>query len=326
MNLQSNNDEQNNFAGEKENLGRILSYDDGITEIFTDLTQHFGNGFYKEIYFEGVHIGFGNTILKNKIKIDFESDVETVEMHFVLNGESSSVTDKFDKGASFLPHQHNLIYTNGISGQMQWESNHFQICEINLAPKFLKKFFPQGSHLFDNFRDVMEKGNSGLLSKNNNLINLAMYEAIYEIMNCNRQGVFKRMFLESKVIELLLLQLEQFSENSNLNSSIKKTEADKIYAVREFILDNLDAECSLIDLAHKVGTNEFTLKKGFKELFGTTVFSFWNDAKMDQAKLWLTEEGMNVGEVSHLIGYKNQRHFSAAFKRKFGIIPSVLKK
>lgn len=172
----------------------------------------------------------------------------------------------------------------------------------------------------------MEKGKSGLLAKSHHPVSHKMYQIVDEIMNCERTGIFKRMFLEAKVIELLLLQLEQFTDNSFLNTSIKKVDVDKIYAVREFILQNLDAACSLIDLAHKVGTNDFILKKGFKELFGTTVFAFWNNAKMEQAKQLLTEQNMTVSEVSRQIGYKNPRHFSAAFKRQFGILPSQFKK
>jgi len=46
---------------------------------------------------------------------------------------------------------------------------------------------------------------------------------------------------------------------------------------------------------------------------------------MTQAKKMLLNGSMNVSEVSDLVGYKNPRHFSAAFKRKYGMIPSVLK-
>jgi len=47
---------------------------------------------------------------------------------------------------------------------------------------------------------------------------------------------------------------------------------------------------------------------------------------MEHAKLLLTEQRLTVGEVSQIIGYKNQRHFSAAFKRTFGILPSHVRK
>ncbi|ULT23854.1 helix-turn-helix transcriptional regulator [Sphingobacterium sp. E70] len=88
----------------------------------------------------------------------------------------------------------------------------------------------------------------------------------------------------------------------------------------------MDSNNTLVNLAHLVGTNEFTLKKGFKELFGTTVFGFWNDAKMEHAKKLILDKNMTIGEVSDAIGYKNQRHFSDAFRRKFGFPPSKLKR
>ncbi|WP_068597176.1 helix-turn-helix transcriptional regulator [Vaginella massiliensis] len=326
MNLRLYDNEENITLIEKEYPDWNISTDKDIIENTTFIEHYFGKGFYKEILFEGVHIGFGNTFLRNTIRLDFESDFETIEMHFALKGKSTVSTGGLDKSIGFVSHQHNIIYANEICGKMQWESEEFQLCEINLSPDFFKKFLPQNHHLFDAFRNAMEKGKSALLTQNHHPVSHKMYQIVDEIMNCQRQGIFKRMFLEAKVIELLLLQLEQFSNDTFSHSTLKKSDVDKIYAVREFILQHLDAACTLIDLAHLVGTNDFILKKGFKELFGTTVFGFWSDAKMNQAKQLLTEEDMNVGEVSQLIGYKNQRHFSAAFKRKFGILPSQLKK
>lgn len=48
------------------------------------------------------------------------------------------------------------------------------------------------------------------------------------------------------------------------------------------LLSHLDTTCSLTDLARRVGISEFALEKGFRELFGTTVFGFWHEAKMEQ--------------------------------------------
>ncbi|WP_314058381.1 helix-turn-helix domain-containing protein [Empedobacter brevis] len=47
---------------------------------------------------------------------------------------------------------------------------------------------------------------------------------------------------------------------------------------------------------------------------------------MEYAKALLTEQHLTISEIAYLIGYKNQRHFSSAFKKKFGISPSQLYK
>ena len=123
-----------------------------------------------------------------------------------------------------------------------------------------------------------------------------------------------------------MLQLEQIADHTcHAPPGIKKHELEKLYAVREIISNHISESFSLTELAQQVGTNEFTLKKGFKELFGTTVFGYWNELKMEWAKQMLSEDGLTVTEVSEKIGYKNPQHFSTAFKRWYGFSPGELK-
>lgn len=315
-----------NLLIKRDHPGIFLSKGADLHEQRAQLEHPIAQGYFHEIAFDSIHIGYGSATFSEKVRLHFESDFETVEMHFALRGKSAAISDRFSRGIGFEANQHNIVYANKMQGEMQWESKDMEIFEINFAPDFFKRFLPEGSMLFDRFRHAIENGLSGALHPYNNRTSHRMLQLIGEMMQCNRKGLFKKMFLEAKVIELLLLQLEQLNEAKSSSTSLKKSDIDKIYAVREYLLENLHTTCSLMNLALHVGTNEFTLKKGFKELFGTTVFGFWNDAKMEQAKTMLTEQQMTVGEVSYHTGYKDQRHFSAAFKRKYGLLPSQLKK
>ncbi len=315
-----------------ENIGEILMernypdtyYDNDrdIQECITRLVPPYGDGFYHEICFENVHISFGNISLANKLQLYFESDFDTVEMHFALKGKSVATSGNFQNIVQFDSYQHNIIYAHHMQGRMEFFGPDLHILEINLAPAFFKKFLPEHSGLFETFRNAIEKQRSTLINPEHNLISLEMYQIMNDLMNCDRKGIFKRIYLEAKVSELLLLQLEQLFHNTSSSSTLPKKDEEKIYAVRDYIVNNLNTTCSLNELAHQVGTNEFTLKKGFKELFGTTVFGFWNDTKMELAKKMLLDSDMNISEISDMIGYKNPRHFSAAFKRKYHIVPS----
>lgn len=318
-----------------ENLGNILMEkndpvpyflpDGNIQECITKLSPPYGNGFYHEISFANVHISFGNISLTNRLQLYLESDFDSVEMHFTLKGKSKAISGNFQKTVEFDSCQHNIIYAHHMEGRMEFEGPEMYLFEINLAPEFFIKFLPEDSGLFEMFRNSINKQNSSLIKPEHNRITPVMYEILNDIVHCNRKGTFKRIYLEAKVSELLLLQLEQFFDNDFLPSSLQKKDIEKMYAVREYILNNLKSESSLTELAHLVGTNEFTLKKSFKELFGTTVFGFWNDIKMEQAKKMLLNSDLNISEISDSIGYKNPRHFSSAFKRKFNILPSKIR-
>jgi AraC-like DNA-binding protein len=89
---------------------------------------------------------------------------------------------------------------------------------------------------------------------------------------------------------------------------------------------NFDQPASIAALSRKAGINSMKLKTGFKQLFNTTVFGYLHTIRMQEAKRLLTEENMQVNEVADRIGYKYPHHFTAAFKRKFNITPSQLRK
>ncbi len=321
MNFQLYDLQDNSIVIQKEYPGSFRVNDPLLEERSFEMKCHGSEWRYQELYFHGVHIGFGDIRLRESLTLGFKSDFETIEMHFGLKGCSKGMIDTLDSRVIFESNSHNIIYANQVAGEMHWEKDLVQLCEINMTAAFFKRFLPEGFADTDRFRNAMEGGKSSLWSKRNYPINRQMYQLLHDIMHCDRQGMFKRMFLEAKVIELLLLQLEQFAAEPWLPQGINKRDVDKIYAVREYICLNLYKHSSLIDLAHMAGTNEFVLKKGFKELFGTTVFSFWNDLKMEEAKQLLLDHELSIAEVADRMGYKHPRHFSTAFKRKFGILP-----
>ena len=91
------------------------------------------------------------------------------------------------------------------------------------------------------------------------------------------------MYLESKVWELMALQLAQITEDSDQvrKYSIKLGDRERLYQARKIISDRLNNPPCLKDLAKQVGLNECTLKRGFRQLFGTTVFGYLYQQRME---------------------------------------------
>lgn len=298
----------------------------GITEKIFSARLLGGVGKYRVIYTEHIHIGYGDVEMSEFTELAFEADFESVEMHFSLLGGSEAIDSETNHAYRFGANQHNIIYAKSFRGNSNFPKK-MKIFEINFTPDFFKKFLPDTGHQFYQFLKNINHQQNTLLSKHNLKITPQMHLIIQEILGCTRVGIFKKLFLEAKVIELLLLQLEQMNEQSQATPYfLRKADIEKMYAVKEIIENNLDSSYTLIDLSRQVGTNEYTLKKGFKEIFGTTVFGFWHELKMQQAKRMLLEEGLAIHQVADSIGYRNPQHFSTAFKKRFGVLPSFLKK
>lgn len=99
---------------------------------------------------------------------------------------------------------------------------------------------------------------------------------------------------------------------------------EKIVKAREILLQHIGEPITIKELSRKVAINECYLKKGFKELFGTTVFDFYQSQRMEHAKYLLYEKGLSVTEVSVMLGYSSISHFSTAFKKHTGLKPCEL--
>jgi AraC-like DNA-binding protein len=125
---------------------------------------------------------------------------------------------------------------------------------------------------------------------------------------------------------LYLLQINSLTaDERQFATTLKKTDIEKIYEAREFIDGHYGEDCSILYLASVIGLNQQKLKTGFREVLGTTVFGYLSEVRMQKAKRMLLDEKKYVGEVASEVGYKNPHHFTAAFKKRFGFLPSELR-
>ncbi|WP_055395258.1 helix-turn-helix transcriptional regulator [Flagellimonas eckloniae] len=284
------------------------------------------NGWYKEIVLDNFKISYGSGSFAEKTTIFFEFDEETVEMHFSIKGNSSTSMDTLDGGFLIGPNSHNIFYGNDFRGKIEWNSKEMFFLEINLKPVFFEQYLPTNGQ-FDFFKKLIQNKELGTISSHNHPITPQMFQIINDIINCHWKNEYRRLFLESKVMELLLLQLDQMQqcEYCFSNSDTSRTMIDKMHLARDIIIGKLNDPISLPDLARMVSTNECTLKKEFKNIYGKTVFGYIRDAKMQKAKNLLLHNNLSVTEISEMVGYKNPQHFSSAFKKQFGVVPSSIK-
>lgn len=101
----------------------------------------------------------------------------------------------------------------------------------------------------------------------------------------------------------------------------------KIREGHDLILNNLESDLpSLKEFAHQLGTNEFKLKYGFKQLYGTTVYRFLLKERLRKAKMLIQHTDFNIKTIAYRTGFKSIPHFSRVFKKTYGHPPSELRK
>jgi AraC-like DNA-binding protein len=158
-------------------------------------------------------------------------------------------------------------------------------------------------------------------------ISPAVQLVLEQILNCPYTGSIQQVYLEGKALELIALQTAQWLEAgpSRLAQRLKPSDVDRIYQARDLVAQRLDDPLSLLELARAVGLNDCTLKRGFRQVLGTTVFGYLRQQRLIKARQLLQDTEMSVAEVTYQVGYSHAGHFAAAFKREFGVSPKAFK-
>ncbi len=143
-----------------------------------------------------------------------------------------------------------------------------------------------------------------------------------EIINQTVSKTFELFYLRIKAEELvcqLLMELEKRNEKRlyALNISDIKT----IYKIKEQILANLGIPPTIKELSKIANMSPTKLKVLFKQIFGNSIFNYYQEFRMREAARLLKEEKLSVSEVGYILGFTNLSHFSRVFEERIGIKP-----
>ncbi len=151
--------------------------------------------------------------------------------------------------------------------------------------------------------------------------------ALKQILGCPYEGETRRLYFESKALELVTLklaELEQGSFNNIPNPNHK--DLDQAREAYHILLSNLDHPPSLIGLSRLVGINRNKLNRGFKIIYGDTVFNVLRNARLSKAWSLLKQTNLSLSEIALSVGYNNQANFTTAFRKQFGKTPKTVRR
>jgi len=302
----------------------------GIRESVNTFTYNGVESTSRHIHLSGMVITILEGSHERELVFNVESDFPYLQMHFEIT----------TSGCQYLPHsqaepitsiqqgQHSLLFYPALNGKLHYlpRMNSFSI-EIELSLDFLRKIFANDLGILGDFAEGIETNKPAIMGNRSYAITAGIREIIFQIRDCEYTGALKKAFLEAKVTELLVLQVDQINcAGTARQVSLKQLDIEKITAVRDMLMNNLYANHSIEQLSKAAGINRTKLQNGFKELFGNTIFGFLTDARMEHARDTILRGTCDtISEVSTLVGYKNPQHFTTAFKKKFGLLPSELK-
>lgn len=158
-------------------------------------------------------------------------------------------------------------------------------------------------------------------------LSAAMLRCLEDVQTCSLDGRRRRIFLQSKTLEIVCQALEAFDQSECFQSpETTKLIAKGVMKAQRFLEANYVSPPPLDKLAAEVGLSRSALCTGFRQILGQSVFDYIQDLRMQRALALLSEGDEPITQIAYAVGYNRSSSFSVAVHRHFGTTPSKLRK
>jgi len=100
---------------------------------------------------------------------------------------------------------------------------------------------------------------------------------------------------------------------------------DLLQRTQKYLLKNIRYKNTIEDVAHEVGAQPRYLNRLFQKHHGMNVLNWLTCERMKLAQHLVFTTTDEIGDIGKHVGYPIHKHFTSAFKRKFGYTPSELR-
>ncbi|WP_306350657.1 helix-turn-helix domain-containing protein [Flavobacterium sp. '19STA2R22 D10 B1'] len=150
----------------------------------------------------------------------------------------------------------------------------------------------------------------------------SLQKIVDEMITESVDETFEVFFMRIKAEELICrLLMELVKRDEKHIYALNGNDVQIIYKVRERILTHLDVPPILQELAVSSNMSPTKLKRLFKQIFGNSIFNYYQEFRMKEAARFLKEEKLSVSEVGYRLGFTNLSHFSRMFEQHMGMKP-----
>ena len=131
------------------------------------------------------------------------------------------------------------------------------------------------------------------------------------------QGDFMRLKMQEGLLALLHIDKRFAPTLFDFNEPWK-------IDILDFMNKNYMYDFTQEDLAHYTGRSLATFKRDFKKISDLTPEKWLIRKRLEVAYALMQEGGKKIVDVCARVGFKNQSHFSTAFKKQYGVAPTVV--
>jgi AraC family transcriptional activator of pyochelin receptor len=156
----------------------------------------------------------------------------------------------------------------------------------------------------------------------------ASLRAVADMLTMKHRGTLRLIYAKAKSEELLVNALSFACRGERASTRIRLGERDRtrILQVREMLDANFAKPPPVSELALRFGINRNKLSYGFRAVHDRSMSEYIADRRLETAWRLLNETDRPVAHIAEDVGFSHLQSFSSAFKRRYGLSPSMLRR
>ena len=195
--------------------------------------------------------------------------------------------------------------------------------QIEETKKSLKKEFPRIDIDIGRIVEKFDSDDKEFLLRREMILrnDECLMHAFNELYNVPKE--IRIDFFKAKTLEILL-RLKMLDTNLYKDDRIyiPASQAERIKEVHKLITDNPGKNFTVEELSERFDIPESTLRKNFREIYGSPIYKYIKNFKVNMAaELLKSNRNLKISDVAESVGYDNPSKFAAAFKDITGQTP-----
>ena len=155
-----------------------------------------------------------------------------------------------------------------------------------------------------------------------------------EVMSAEIQGIASRLhkvqttdplrlfYCRVKGEEMTYLFLQALLKRKDIFShSFNSEDVKMIYYIRGRLIHDVSEVPNLPELARSAHMSESKMKKLFKQIFGKSIYNYYQHFRMLEAAYVISEKNYSVSQAGHHVGFTSLSHFTTVFEQHIGLKP-----
>lgn len=295
-------DEYSGYCGEASFKVKHISWG-GLQYVHHEMMVH------SPFDFEMSHGGTGPLVIFNLLRCG-DLYIPTPEVRGLWHGGQMNM--------SFVPAEVGCKWSFLRSGVVSHDAI---VLSLSFVEEMLSRYPVEFGLMFDRLRS----GDYRKAKADNLTMDVGALRLSSDLVDSVVLGNAARAYAQTRILDYMspfIYRMSGVEGRYNHRFSVR----NKMHDARAVVEASIGDPPSLPDLAATVGTNECTLKRAFKEEFGMTVYAYIFSRRMELAAAMLRDPALSMSDVALSLGYDHMSHFSSAFKKFYGVPPSLFRR